>query len=102
MAEEDAKSTGDGLEYYTIAMGDGETHTFHVTVYPHQAQSTSRYRIIQGGQLVASLSPNSQGFLYICKNQGNIREEVLDQLCEAVELRHPDIINDDEEQPDRS
>lgn len=103
MEESDSKSVvGDGVEAYTIAMGDGETHTFHVNIYPHHAQSTCRYSVFQGEKLVASLSPNSQGFLYICKNPGNVREEVLDQLCEAVELRHPDIIHDEDGQSDQS
>ncbi|WP_053058452.1 hypothetical protein [Pedobacter sp. BMA] len=103
MEESDAKSViSDAVEAYTIAMGDGETHTFHVNIYPHHAQSTCRYSVFQGEKLVAALAPNSQGFLYICQNPGDIREDLLDQLCEAVELRHPDIIDDDDEQPDQS
>jgi len=80
------------METYKIALGDGVVHSFEVVIYPHYQQPSCRYGVLQDGKPVASLSPDSQGFLHLCQNPGNIGGEVLDMLCEAIELRHPHYI----------
>jgi len=82
------------METYTIALGDGGVHSFEVAIYPHHQQPSCRYNVFQETKLIASLSPDSQGFLYICQNPGGISEDLLDLLCEAIELRHPHNIAD--------
>ena len=82
------------METYTIAMGNGGVQTFQVSMYPHHQQPVCRYSIFQEGKLMASLSPDSQNFLNICQNPGGISDDVLDLLCEAIELRHPYNIPD--------
>ncbi|QDW25116.1 hypothetical protein FFJ24_009960 [Pedobacter sp. KBS0701] len=77
------------METYRIALGDGIVHSFEVAIYPHHQQPSCRYGVFQDGKPVASLSPDTQGLLYLCQNPGNISGDVLDLLCEAIELRHP-------------
>ena len=80
------------METYHIALGDGGVQTFEVAIYPHLQESGCRYSVFQDQKLVAKLSPDSQGFLYLCQNPGSIGEEVIDLLCEVIELRHPNNI----------
>jgi len=82
------------METYRIALGDGVVHSFEVAMYPHHQQPSCRYGVFQDGKPVASLSPDSQGFLYICQNPGNISGDVLDLICEVIELRHPHYISE--------
>ena len=83
------------METYNIAIGEDESQAFQVGIFPDSNQSSCRYRVFRNGKMVASLSPNSQGFLDICQNPGRISDELLDKFSEAIELRHPERLDDE-------
>jgi hypothetical protein len=77
------------METYTISISATLRHHFQVAEYPHHASGSCKYKIFQKGDFVASLEPDSQNFLHICKNPANIDIEVLHLLAEQIQPRHP-------------
>ena len=86
------------METYQIATGDGKVQSFEIAIYPHHLQPNCRYSVFQNGKLTASLSHDDQGIISICQKYEDIDESILDLLCEAIEVRHPQ--NFQEENPD--
>jgi len=74
---------------YTIALDLGsQRHTFQISEHPHITGSC-KYYIYQNGTFVASLEPDGQDFLHICRNPANLDIEILHLLAEQIEARHP-------------
>lgn len=77
------------MENYTINLSPRQKHLFQVVEYPHHESGSCKYKIFQNGNFVASLEPDSQGFLHICRNPAEIDIEILHLLAEQIEARHP-------------
>jgi hypothetical protein len=77
------------MENYTVTISAEQHHHFQIIQYPHHATNGCQYKIYQHGDFVASLEPDSQDFLHVCKNPANIDLEILHLLAEQIEARHP-------------
>lgn len=79
------------METYTVTITSKQQHHFQVTQYPHHASGGCQYQIYQDGDFVASLEPDRDGFLHVCKNPANIDLEILHLLAEQIESHHPSV-----------
>ena len=83
------------MENYPITVSkDKEIHHFEVGEYPHHDGEHCRYKVFENGVYIAGFEPDAQEFLHICKNPGNVSEEILHLLADKIEAHHPMGIND--------
>lgn len=76
----------DFMELFKIAVSkDEETFEFEVADYIHHEGEQCKFEIYRSGQMVAGFEPDSHQFLHICKNPGNINEEVLHLIADKIE-----------------
>ncbi|MHA4895221.1 hypothetical protein ACXZ1K_10735 [Pedobacter sp. PWIIR3] len=81
------------MENYTVSITPEHQHHFQVIQYPHHASGGCQYKIYQNGDFVASLEPDAQDFLHVCKNPAAIDLEVLHLLAEQIQAHHPHKIH---------
>lgn len=77
------------MENYTIALNEAHQFHFQVAEYPHHTSGSCKYKVFQNETFVASLEPDSCGFLHVCRNPADIDLEILHLLAEQIEVRHP-------------
>lgn len=68
----------------TVEKND-ETLEFEVADFVHHEEEHCKYEVYQAGKMVASFEPDRHHLLHICKNPGQVDEQVLHQLAEKIE-----------------
>ena len=86
------------MEKYTIKYdADGSTYEFLVGQFPFRDGETCKYSVFYDGNTIASFEPDRNNVLNICKNNSGFNEEILGQLADEIEYRHPNVISCSEE-----
>ena len=67
---------------------ENENIVFEVIDYAHDEENKCKFEVFRDRKFVASFEPDSRGFLHVCKNPGNIDENILDSLAEKIESYH--------------
>jgi hypothetical protein len=81
------------MEKYSIKYdGDDNTYEFLVGQFPFKDGETCKYSVFYEGKMVASFEPDGNNILNICKNTGGFDEELLGQLADEIEDRHPNVL----------
>ncbi|MFW0715565.1 hypothetical protein [Pedobacter sp. N23S346] len=82
------------MEKYNIKYDADETaYEFLVGQFPFRDGETCKYNVFYEGKMVASFEPDRNNLLNICKNDSGFDEELLSQLADEIEYRHPNIIS---------
>ena len=77
------------MEKFTISISkDQEIHHFEVIDYPHHEGERCKFEVFQNGKYVAGFEPDAHEYLRICKNTGNLDNEVLYLLADQIEAYH--------------
>jgi hypothetical protein len=88
------------MENYKITLSiDKKIHHFEIGEYPHHNGEQCKYKVYQGGELVASFEPDRQNILHVCQNQAGLDEELLHLLADQIEARHPHNLNLNDPEP---
>ncbi len=83
------------MENYRIDIEvNNEVHHFEVGEYLHHDGESCKFKVFEGGMMVASFDPDSHQYLHICQNPGKLDEGLLYRLAERIEAHHPIGIND--------
>lgn len=86
------------MEKYNIKYDADETsYEFLVGQFPFGDGDTCKYSVFYEGKMVASFEPDRNNVLNICKNDAGFDEELLGQLADEIEYRHPNTISCAEE-----
>ncbi|MBS1502443.1 MAG: hypothetical protein JST32_10305 [Bacteroidetes bacterium] len=64
---------------------DGEEYIFEVLDYVHHIDDRCKFEVYSRGELVASLQPDRQGHLQLCKNSGRLDDELLHLVADEIE-----------------
>lgn len=65
---------------------DREVMHFDVADYLHNEEGHCKYEVFEKNRMVASFEPDAQHYLHICKNPGELDEEVLALIADQLEL----------------
>jgi len=83
------------MEKYKVKYGsDHKTYEFLVREYPFKDGETCKYTVFFEDKIIASLEPDRNHVLNICKNDSGFDEELLGLLADEIEYRHPNLIPD--------
>lgn len=86
------------MEKYKVKYGsDNKTYEFLVGEYPFKDGETCKYTVFFEDKIIASLEPDRNHVLNICKNMSGFDEELLGLLADEIEYRHPNLIPDPNE-----
>jgi len=87
------------MENYTVTVSiDREVQHFEVAEYPYVNGDSCKYKVLQGGALVATFEPDNQHILHVCHNPGGLEEELLHLLADQIEAMHPGNLNFDDDE----
>ncbi|MEN0055943.1 MAG: hypothetical protein AAGC65_19845 [Mucilaginibacter sp.] len=74
------------MELFKIAINkDDETFEFEVADFIHHEGERCKFEVYKSGQMVAGFEPGNHQFLHVCKNPGNIDEDVLHLIADKIE-----------------
>ncbi len=74
------------MERFSIDVPKGESIvSFDIIDYAHDDDNRCKFEVFKDNRLVASFEPDSRGFLHVCKNPGDINEEILEYIAEKIE-----------------
>ena len=62
-----------------------ELINFEIIDYVHHDHDHCKFEVFKGEELVASFEPDQSGHLHICKNPGNIDNDILHEIAEKLE-----------------
>jgi hypothetical protein len=78
------------MENFPVTVNkDKQVHHFEVGEYLHHDGENCKFKVFEQGVLVASFEPDTHNYLHVCKNPGNLAEEVLHLLADQIETHHP-------------
>lgn len=67
---------------------DKEIFHFEVLDYLHHEGEKCKFEVFMDGKLVAAFEPDAHEYLRICKNPGNLNEEILYMVADQIEASH--------------
>jgi hypothetical protein len=67
---------------------DNKTFHFEVADYLHHDGEQCKFEVFLDGNLVASFEPDAHEYLRVCKNPGNLDEEILHIVAHRIEASH--------------
>jgi hypothetical protein len=74
------------MEKFSISVSrDTEVLTFEVADYLHHEGDKCKFEVYQQGVFVAGFEPDAHQYLHVCKNPGNVEEEVLHLIADKIE-----------------
>lgn len=78
------------MDNFTIEIPENSGLTrYKVVDYPFNDEDNHcKFEVFRNEALVASFEPDRRGFLQVCKNPGNLDENILDLLAEKIESYH--------------
>ena len=66
---------------------DSDILSFDVVDYAHhEEENRCKFEVLHKGKFIASFEPDSRGFLHICKNTGDVDEEILHLIADKLEI----------------
>ncbi|MXV50204.1 hypothetical protein GS399_04415 [Pedobacter sp. HMF7647] len=71
--------------HLSITHQDSRTENFEVAEYLHHSDTHCKFEIFQNGKLIASLEPDKNEYLHVCKNPGGIDYETLHLIIHKLE-----------------
>ena len=77
------------MERFNISVTNKkETLNFEVADYLYHQEDQCKFEIFKNGTMVASFEPDRNEHLRICKNPGNIPEEILHMVADKIGSMH--------------
>jgi hypothetical protein len=74
------------MEKFPVTISkDKDLHHFEVGEHPHHSGEGCKFRVFEDGVFVAAFEPDAHENLRICKNPGNLDEEILYLLADEIE-----------------
>jgi hypothetical protein len=52
----------------------------------HEEENRCKFEVLKESKFIASFEPDSKGFLHICKNTGEVDEELLHLIADKLEM----------------
>ena len=76
------------MEKFSIEVTkDSNKLHFDIIDYAHDGDSNRcKFEVLRNSKLVASFEPDSRGYLHVCKNTGEVDEEVLHLIADKLEM----------------
>ncbi len=67
---------------------DNITYRFEVSEHPHYDEVRCKFNVYYQGKLVATFAPDKQHILHLCKNYGNMKDNLLHLVADQLETLH--------------
>ena len=67
---------------------DDSQLVFEIADYAHDEHNACKFEVYQENKMIASFEPDRRGILHICKNPGNVDDEILHKIAERIESYH--------------
>lgn len=64
---------------------DNITYRFEVGEYPHHDEIRCKFNVYYHKKLVATFAPDRHQVLHLCKNYGNMKEQILHLVADQIE-----------------
>jgi len=74
------------MERFPIKVSrDNEDYVFEVVDYVHHRRDGCQFELYRHGELVAAFEPDPNDHLHVCKNTGQLDDELLHLVADEIE-----------------
>lgn len=66
-----------------------EEHRFEVVDYLHHDNDRCKYKVFENGKLVVTFEPGPEHVVHVCRNPGNLANDLVHELAVQIEAQMP-------------